>query len=137
MQIIIYAGAIMVFILFVIMLLDLKGEKSVGGFKFQSAVGLILSFLLLFLLITGSAHMALNGSKMSGSEIESSFGGVRLFGELLFNDYLLSFEVASVLLLIAMIGAVVFGKLDKYYNPLHATIRPRAGNGQFDLVSWS
>jgi len=111
MQIIIYAGAIMVFILFVIMLLDLKGEKGTKRLRFQRLFSILFTLLLLFFLIGASAHMISESKKMGlNSEMLSSFGGVKLFGKLLFSDYLLSFEVASVLLLVAMIGAVVFGK---------------------------
>ena len=101
----------MVFILFVIMLLDLKGEKGTKRLRFQRLFSILFTLLLLFFLIGASAHMISESKKtLLNSEMLSSFGGVKLFGKLLFSDYLLSFEVASVLLLVAMIGAVVFGK---------------------------
>lgn len=109
MQIIIYAGAILVFILFVIMLLGLKEREFPRVLRFQKPLALIFSFALFVLLIGGGFH-ALSIKVMPGAAIPDSFGTVRLFGKLLFSRYLLPFELASVILLIAMIGAAVFGK---------------------------
>ena len=81
MQIIIYAGAVLVFILFVIMLLGLKEREFPQILRFQKPLALVFSLAL-----------------------------VRLFGKMLFSKYLLPFELASIILLIAMIGAAVFGK---------------------------
>lgn len=111
MQIIVYAGAIMVFILFVIMLLNLKGEEAKERLPFQRLIGILFSLLLLMLLVTASVYtVSMSNEMVQAGEISASFGGVKLFGKLLFSEYLLPFEVASVILLIAMIGAVIFGK---------------------------
>jgi NADH-quinone oxidoreductase subunit J len=110
MQIIIYAGAVLVFILFVIMLLGLKEREFPPILRFQRPLALVFSFVLLVLLTGGGLH-ALSAKMMApGTAVPDAFGSVRLFGKLLFSKYLLPFELASIILLIAMIGAAVLGK---------------------------
>jgi NADH-quinone oxidoreductase subunit J len=106
-QVLVYAGAVMVLFLFVIMLLDLKAEERrrakafamVGGFV---SVGAILGIFLCSLRHTPLA--AVDSPTLEG-------GTVRL-GKLLFTQYLLPFEIVSVLLLVAMIGVVLLSKKD-------------------------
>lgn len=105
-QILVYAGAIMVLFLFVIMLLNpgiLEGRSIVWW-----GLGSLASLLLLFEfvpLLTGPA------SPVSGSgPADGSFGSPEMLAQSLFSDFVLPFEVASVLLLVAIIGAVVLAK---------------------------
>ncbi len=103
-QIIVYAGAVMVLFLFVIMLLDLKEEqrRKIKFFGFIGgiiAVGGIISILVKSLV---SAGEGVANPKLEGS--------THALGELLFSQYTLPFEIVSVLLLVAMIGVILLSK---------------------------
>jgi len=103
-QVIVYAGAIMVLFLFVVMLIDpvtelfpVKRAKSLGLF----GVPLALIFgLLLYETVSETARPGLPAVQ----------GDIRSIAVLLFNDYLLPFEVTSILILIAVLGAMVLAK---------------------------
>jgi NADH-quinone oxidoreductase subunit J len=104
-QIAVYAGAIMVLFLFVIMLL---GAERLGGGKplpWQRPLAVLLGVVLLF----EAAYIIINrwGSLPQIGEAEAGFGSPVAIGTTLFNFYVLPFEVISVLLLVAMIGAIV------------------------------
>jgi NADH-quinone oxidoreductase subunit J len=107
-QIILYAGAIMVLFLFVVMLLDPGGEGKagrVGRIQLYATIAgalALLAALLPVLLGMGTAGDA--------ETLPAGFGGVEAFGKLLFTDYLFPFEAASILLLAAMIGALYMAK---------------------------
>lgn len=110
-QIIIYAGAIMVLFMFVIMLLNLKKGDDTGWIAREK--NLLLSVLTGFLAI-GILYKISDivfATKMdTPATIPDSFGTVANIGETLFTDFVLPFEVASILLLAAMVGAVVLAK---------------------------
>jgi NADH-quinone oxidoreductase subunit J len=106
-HIIVYAGAIMVLFLYVIMLLNLNrdSESSKGNlFKFAA----IISSGLLMIVIIG----AVRGVETARVTFDShnNIGVVKNLGKMLFNEFLLPFEVVSILLLAAMVGAVMLGK---------------------------
>ena len=111
-QIIIYAGAIMVLFMFVIMLLNLKGKGEDDNWKSRDK-NLLLSVLTGFLAL-GILYKIIeitNASEFNPPAlIPESFGTVREVGTILFTKFVLPFEVASILLLVAMIGAVVLAK---------------------------
>jgi NADH-quinone oxidoreductase subunit J len=110
-QIIIYAGAIMVLFMFVIMLLNLKKGDDAGWIARES--NLLLSVLtgLLAVGILYKISDVLFSAKMdTPATLPDSFGTVANIGETLFTDFVLPFEVASILLLAAMVGAVVLAK---------------------------
>lgn len=105
-QILVYAGAIVVVFLFVVMLLNQRSDefaparqwvtKTIGaGLGVAGAVGLVA------LLPTSLPEPAI---------LPPGFGGYRALGELLFTDYVLAFEVSSLLLLAAMVGAVILAR---------------------------
>jgi len=106
-QVLVYAGAVMVLFLFVIMLLDLKAEehrhvKKIGAIGGLIAVGAILGIFLL--------SLADKGSPLPDPRVLTQDGGTGELGSLLFTQYLLPFEIVSVLLLVAMVGAVLLSK---------------------------
>lgn len=111
-QIIIYAGAIMVLFMFVIMLLNLKGKGE--DEKWQSRDKNVLLTVLGCLLAAGVLYKVINVINKSDFNSPSlppeTFGTVRQVGTVLFTEFVLPFEVASILLLVAMIGAVVLAK---------------------------
>lgn len=114
-QVIVYAGAIMVVFLFVIMLLNLGQPSLIAdarGVWWKLAAGLVGIVLLAQLLAMNGARLpeALTLPEQGlASEIARS-GAIVPVAAPLFNQYLLAFEVTSVLLLAAVIGAVVLGK---------------------------
>lgn len=105
-QVVVYAGAVMVLFLFVIMLLDLKEEAHrkirklrvlTGGIAVLAVVGVVLS------VVWDSAP---------ASATPTLVGATAPLGRLLFTNYLLPFEILSVLLLVAMLGVILLSKKD-------------------------
>ncbi len=109
-QIMVYAGAIMVLIIFVIMLLNL-GLAVKSRYTHAVASSGILAVLVLlvanYFLRAGEATAT--GGKVT-SEMINSVGHTELIGWSMFVDFLLPFEIASILLLVAIIGAVILSK---------------------------
>ena len=105
-QVIVYAGAIVVLFLFVIMLLNLQAEvRSTGGASLvatATAAGLALATLLVTML-RRSVPLAAAG-------VTPGYGQTRALSRALFTTYLLPFELTSVLLLVAIVGAVTLGR---------------------------
>ncbi|MCK6585920.1 MAG: NADH-quinone oxidoreductase subunit J, partial [Anaerolineales bacterium] len=97
-QILVYAGAVMVLFLFVIMLLDLREEERRQWNRFGVAAGVIAVAALL-----GITALTLVRSGASGASEPTLEGTTALLGNALFTQYLLPFEIVSVLLLVAMV----------------------------------
>ena len=110
-QIAVYAGAIMVLFLFVIMLLGAERLDTRETLPWQRPLAIALALALLALVV----YMLISrwGMPPQPSPVDLSFGTPAAIGELLFSEYLLPFEVVSVLLLVAMIGAIVLTKRRK------------------------
>jgi len=110
-QIIVYAGAILVLFLFVIMLLNLKREESVKKFQKQWPVGMGIGlvFAIFFVTIVGKITVMAPLGDYSVELIRSQ-GSMMTIGKVLYTRFLLPFEIASVVLLVAIIGAVVLAK---------------------------
>ena len=110
-QIIVYAGAIMVLFLFVIMLLDLRREEVMWARRDRGQILLaaILSLVLLAQMVLALGRSYLPAAKAPAALAEG-FGTTQTVGRLLFTDYLFPFEVTSVILLVAMVGAMVLAK---------------------------
>ena len=104
-QILVYAGAVIVLFLFVIMLLDLKEEER-RKIKFFGIVAGLVSVGTILAIFLKSLH-ATNLNAQSSPAIE---GGTAALGKLLFTQYTLPFEIVSVLLLVAMIGVILLSK---------------------------
>ena len=113
-QIIVYAGAIMVLFLFVVMLLNAPHEDTEfdervhpllrpGPMRFGALLALGLGVELLWALTRGGDTGAFAGGSVTS---------VRVIGRALFTDYAFAFEVTSVLILVAMVGAVVMARHD-------------------------
>ena len=111
-QVIVYAGAIMVLFLFVIMLLNLEKEKmSIARHRLLKFVGVIFGFVLLFQIGTIFRQVLLEKAKGKfPPEKVAGLGNTQVVAQLLFTDFLLPFEITSVLLLVAIIGAIVLAK---------------------------
>ena len=107
-QIIVYAGAIMVLFLFVIMLLNLRAPESPPKYPYsaQKVAGVVLSVAAAFFVAYGISRVKLGPA----APAKPGLGNTESIAKLLFTDYLLPFEVTSVLLLVAIVGAVVLSK---------------------------
>ena len=106
-QVIVYAGAIMVLVLFVLMLLNLPDEaRRRGGGRVQTVFGLALAIAFVVLLGLALAR----GSAGSGFAASEQFGTVQSVGQALFTRFFYAFEAISLLLVVAMVGAVLLAK---------------------------
>ena len=109
-NLIVYAGAIMVLFLFVIMLMNLNADTEPQKNKWLKIAGVVAGGSLLLVLVAALKHADMKGqlADMSGGDI----GLIRNLGLALFNEYMIPFEISSVLFLSAMVGAIVIGKKD-------------------------
>jgi NADH-quinone oxidoreductase subunit J len=113
-QVTVYAGAIMVLFLFVIMLLGAEQLRRSTTIRWQQPLAIGLGLIL----IAESAYVLFLRNQQEEllpplANLVPDFGSPQAVGEILFNQYLLPFEVTSVLLLVAMIGAIVMTKHGK------------------------
>ena len=106
-HVVVYAGAIMVLFLFVIMLLNLN-EETEPQKKLVSKIAAVVSGGLMLVTLTG----ALKSSETlyMKNQVDTNVGLVNRLGSVLFNEFLFPFEIASVLLLAAMVGAIMIAK---------------------------
>ena len=107
-QVLVYAGGIMVLFLFVIMLVNLEEPRRFSGGRLRLVTSSVITLLLFGMLARLFARTAQGPAAQAVAP--SGEGNLQLVGALLFTDYLLPFEVVSVLLLVAMIGAIVLGR---------------------------
>ena len=107
-QVLVYAGAIMVLVMFVIMLLNLREKK--GLIARHQVAGQVVGIAVLTLAMTKVVSLITVDKLPHAKEVVEGFGGVVAIGRILFTDYLLPFEIASVLLLAAIVGAVILAK---------------------------
>lgn len=111
-QILVYAGAIMVLFLFVIMLLNLKDEAKVDrldlvrGLSFILGIAFVAEMFYVFHSLSGGDATVLNK--------EFAFGDVGIIGQAMMTQYLFPFEMISVVLLAALVGAIVIARKHSY-----------------------
>ena len=113
-QVTVYAGAIMVLFLFVIMLLGAEELRKKGKLGWQQPLALLLGIIL----IAEAAYLIFVRGDLVGQIVpaEAGYASPEAIGLLLFDKYLLPFEVVSILLLVAMVGAIVLTKEDRNTN---------------------
>lgn len=107
-NLIVYAGAIMVLFLFVVMLMNLNTDAKPQKHKWLRFAGTVAGGCLLLVLVA-----ALKSTEVKGMGTELKTGDIGLIsnlGKALFTDYVVPFEISSILFLSAMVGAVVIGK---------------------------
>jgi NADH-quinone oxidoreductase subunit J len=103
-QILVYAGAVMVLFLFVIMLLDLRAEERRSFNRFGIGAGVVGIASLGYVLISTIWNHG-------GERVKPALEGATVpLGKSLFTNYLLPFEIVSVLLLVAMVGVILLSK---------------------------
>jgi NADH-quinone oxidoreductase subunit J len=121
-QVVVYAGAIMVLVLFVLMLLNLKAEsgRKLGflrsAFALMIGVGVVISALPPVL-----SHFSGMSPTTLSDNMNSSVGTVKAIGQELYTNYVAQFELASLVLLIGIVGAVMLSKRKS------VTLAPRPG----------
>ena len=106
-NIIVYAGAIMVLFLYVLMLMDLKKETEPRKNRWLKIAGALAGGSLLLVLVAALKKTELNSIAETRT---GDIGLIENLGKVLFTDYVVPFEIASILFLSAMVGAVVIGK---------------------------
>ena len=107
-QILVYAGAVIVLFLFVIMLMDVREEERRRFQKLGTFLGVAA--------VAGLAGIMINTVRLSGvggSLVASGEGETDSLGQLLFTSYVLPFEIISVLLLVAMVGCILLSKREE------------------------
>ena len=109
-NIIVYAGAIMVLFLFVIMLMNLNAETEPQKNKWMKLAGVVAGGCLLLVMVAALKEAEVKGQTtlLATGEI----GLIKNLGKALFTDYVVPFEISSILFLSAMVGTVVIGKKD-------------------------
>jgi NADH-quinone oxidoreductase subunit J len=111
-QIIVYAGAIMVLFLFVVMLLNVPHERAiVAGLPLGTAwrrIGVVLAIVLVVEL--GWAIRRIAGPPAPSEDVAANLQSVREIGKALYTTHAFAFEATSLLILVAMVGAVVLAR---------------------------
>ncbi|HMS53789.1 MAG TPA: NADH-quinone oxidoreductase subunit J [Fimbriimonadaceae bacterium] len=107
-QVVVYTGAIMVLFLFVLMLLNLGGVKMMKEkFDVKRVLGFGFGALLLYVI---GAQVILPLNTITTAKAANDFGGPEMIGRALFTTYVWPFEVASILLLIGVVGSIMLAK---------------------------
>src|SRR5262245_30565675 len=106
-QVLVYAGGILVLFLFVIMLVNLEEPRRYTGGKLHLVTAAVITLLLFGMLAGLFARTGAGQVVPSSGQAE---GNLQAVGLALFREYMFPFEVVSVLLLVAMIGAIVLGR---------------------------
>ena len=110
-HVIVYSGAIMILFLFTVMLMNLNKENEVHKPR-VTRLGAIVLFCLMCLVLIA---IFINSKPIVGEYITTGedYQSIKVLGKVLLNEYMVPFEFASVLLLVAMIGAVLLSKKEK------------------------
>ena len=107
-NIIVYAGAIMVLFLFVIMLMNLNRETEPLKNVYMKLAGVIAGLMLMIVFVAALSH----SDTQTVIRADTSVGLTENLGKTLFSKYVVPFEISSVLFLSAMIGGILIGKKD-------------------------
>lgn len=111
-HIMVYSGAIMILMLFTIMLMNLNISHEVSK-PFITKIVATVAFCLLGLLLLSITMRGAQVYELQYTNTGEDFQSVQVLGKILFDKYVLPFEMVAVLLLLAMIGAVLISKKDK------------------------
>ena len=108
-QVLVYAGAVIVLFLFVIMLMDVEEEERRRVKHFAVYSGMLVSGVVAIITLTAIMSSGVGASASSNPLVQ---GSAKSLGKILFQNYLLPFEILSILLLVAMVGAILLSKKD-------------------------
>jgi NADH-quinone oxidoreductase subunit J len=110
-QVVVYAGGIVVLYLFVVMLVNLKRPPEAHQDRHRRGrLGMVVALVLLVELVAMTAYKFVSPAAGLPPAVPMSADNVALVGMLLYTDYLVPFELASILLLVSMIGAIVLAR---------------------------
>jgi|APSaa5957512622_1039677.scaffolds.fasta_scaffold47091_2 NADH-quinone oxidoreductase subunit J len=123
-QVTVYAGAIMVLFLFVIMLLGAEHLPDTQKTSNQGVVAFVMA--VVFLAELGMVLLRRGGDGLPIADLPAGFGSPTAIGELLFTRYVLPFEVVSIILLIGIIGAIALIQRQKNTRPALFVLEDRA-----------
>lgn len=108
-QVLVYAGGIVVLYLFVVMLVNLRRPEVHQDPRRYARVGIALAGAVLVEFVAIGLY-AFARPLPAAEGVEATGGGIEAIGQMLYVDYLIPFELASILLLVAMVGAIVLAK---------------------------
>jgi NAD(P)H-quinone oxidoreductase subunit 6 len=116
-QLLVYAGAVVIMLLFALMLTQKRETAVIGGVSesrgFVAGLTSLLLFVVFFRVVSASPWGRADNSKTLIEAVAKSPGGTaQIIGQEFFGTWLLPFEVASVLLLMALVGAIVLARRD-------------------------
>ncbi|MCL5023730.1 MAG: NADH-quinone oxidoreductase subunit J [Nitrospirae bacterium] len=109
-QVIVYAGAILVLFLFVVLLLNLKEEMVARRYIGPWPLGVLAALGLLVVIVLSLKSFIPGPSGVFTTEVVRAETNTKVLGQILFTEYLYPFEVVSMILLVAIIGAIVLAK---------------------------
>ena len=118
-NIIVYAGAIMVLFLFVLMLMNMNASNEPNkSFLWKVLAGLVatsgfITMAVIYIKNMGDQPIKPTIDSVAGSTLPPDFGYVKPLGKMLFTEYIFPFEIASILFIAAMVGAVFLGSREK------------------------
>ena len=133
-QVIVYAGAIMVLVIFVIMLLNVEHEEPPRRKRLRFLVPVALVSAAILIAETAFILYSVQTSPSSGPHVLSDVGLTYSIGEGLFTRYLLPFEITSILLLMAIVGAMSLARRTSFLSPT-ARVVPGAQVLAMDIVN--
>jgi NADH-quinone oxidoreductase subunit J len=113
--VIVYVGAVAVLFLFVVMMLDVDFEQLRGGLQRYAGIGAAVGIVLLaeLVMVFGGWTLAPGSERLSASPIPTGVSNTEALGRVLYTDYIFVFQVAGLVLLVAMIGAIVLTLRDR------------------------
>lgn len=131
--VLVYVGAVMVLFLFVVMMLDVKLAISREGFAQYLPVAIVVALIIVveLVLVLGGSAFAKMTLENAPEIVSSASGNTQMLGHLLYGEYLFPFELAAVILLIAMVAAITLTHRrrsdSKYQNPAEQIKRDPKG----------
>ena len=127
--ILIYVGAVMVLFMFVVMMLEINVAKMREGFlQYLPLGGMIAVILLIEFVGAASSGVFSEGVKASVEHLPQSVNNTEQIGQILYTKYLLGFEIAAIILLVALIGAIVLtlrARKDAKYQNIGEQVKVR------------
>jgi NADH-quinone oxidoreductase subunit J len=128
--VLVYVGAVMVLFLFVVMMLDVNFDSLRASFRSYIPVGVTVGILVVFEMALVLAGSYLKSDVVTANAEAPAGGNTRALGRLLYTDYVYPFEIAAMILLVAIIAAIALThrkrRETKYQDPgLQVRVRPR------------
>jgi len=127
--ILIYVGAVMVLFMFVVMMLEVNVAKMREGFlQYLPLGGMIAVILLIEFIGAASSGVFAEGAKATAEHMPQNISNTEQIGQILYTKYLLGFEIAAVILLVALVGAIVLtirARKDAKYQNIAAQVKVR------------